>query len=129
MAIETVTPYNEMNPLASYIYECSCGERYRSIAYAKSCRKCRNYCVFGYCTHVVDLTTNEVVAGKEPTEEEYKEASAAAQERWEEERRQFEEMLQREEDEYVSMRLEEAKRSKEDEEDELYNIQDKMMGV
>lgn len=59
-----------------FCFECSCGEVFRTPEAAKSCRKCRSYCVFGYCTHVVDVRTNEVVLGQEPTEEEYEAARA-----------------------------------------------------
>ena len=50
-----------------YRYECACGEIFKSISAAGSCRKCRNYCIFGYCTHVTDIETGEVVAGTAPT--------------------------------------------------------------
>ncbi len=50
-----------------YRYECACGEIFKSIDAAQSCKKCRNYCIFGYCTHVTDIDTGEVVAGKAPT--------------------------------------------------------------
>ena len=58
-----------------YPFECACGENFRMVHHARHCRKCRNYCVFGYCTHVTDLTTGQVVWGKEPTEEEYEAAA------------------------------------------------------
>ncbi len=53
-----------------YVFECSCGELYSSVDAAASCRKCRSYCVFGYCTHVVDIRTREVVWGEKPSAEE-----------------------------------------------------------
>ena len=65
-----------------YVYECSCGELYNSVYAADTCRKCRNYCVFGYCTHVVDIRTGEVVAGEEPTAEAYAEAQKRAEAEW-----------------------------------------------
>ena len=77
-----------------FCFECSCGELYSSVAAAASCRKCRNYCVFGWCTHVTDLRTGEVVWGEEPSQEEYAEARAAAEAKWEEER-EYLDMLER----------------------------------
>jgi len=79
---------------SEYVYECSCGERYRMAAAALCCRKCRNYCVFGRCTHVVDTTTGEVVAGTEPTAAEYEEARVLAEARWAEEKAEYQLRLQ-----------------------------------
>ena len=115
-----------------YAYECSCGEHYNSVHAAYTCRKCRNYCVFGHCTHVVDLRTGEVVAGQEPTEAEYAEAKAEAEARWEAERKEFEierQMWDQEGphwDAHVA-RLKEIER--EAAEDLLWDIQDQMSGV
>ena len=118
-----------------YAYECSCGELYNSIHAAYNCRKCRNYCVFGHCTHVVDLRTGEVVAGKEPTEAEYAEAKAEADARWEEERAERELQLQmwRQEGELyeAEMARQEAERVCAEEEarlDALYELQDRISG-
>ena len=111
-----------------YFYECACGEMYSSIEAASFCRKCRNYCVFGYCTHVTDIRTDEVVAGKEPTREEYE----AAVIRCEEERI-------REEEEYKQWRAAEDAREAaeaaaieeariERAEQVIWDIQDNLMG-
>ena len=80
-------------PYAEYVYECSCGELYKMAAAALCCRKCRNYCVFGRCTHVVDITTGEVVAGTEPTAVEYEEARVLAEARWAEEHEEWQHQL------------------------------------
>lgn len=72
-----------------YRFECACGELFNCVAAASTCRKCRNYCVFGYCTHVVDICKDEVVAGTVPSEEEYQVARAAAEARWEEEKAEY----------------------------------------
>jgi len=85
-AATTVLPFDDF---AEYIYECACGELYKMAAAALCCRKCRNYCVFGHCTHVVDITTGEVVAGTEPTAAEYEEAQALAEARWAEEKADY----------------------------------------
>ena len=73
-----------------YPYECACGEMYKSIAAAACCRKCRNYCIFGYCTHVTDVRDGKVVAGRKPTREEYD--AALAEHELEEARRREEEL-------------------------------------
>jgi len=73
-----------------YVYECSCGELYKMAAAALCCRKCRNYCAFGYCTHVVDIRDSSVVAGTVPTAEEEAEAQELAEARRAEEREEFE---------------------------------------
>ena len=78
-----------------FCFECSCGEHYNSVAAAASCRKCRNYCVFGWCTHVVDLRTGKVVWGEEPSQEEYEAQAEIARQKWEEER-EYLDMLDRE---------------------------------
>ena len=118
---------------AGYPYGCSCGEQYNSVHAAYTCRKCRNYCVFGYCTHVVDLRTGEVVAGEEPTEAEYAEATAAAEERWAEERAALELEIQmwRQEGELYEaemqrQREEDARRQAEEEEDILWDEQERL---
>ncbi len=130
-----VTDAGEFRPDAiadGYALECSCGELYRSVASAIHCRKCRNYCVFGYCTHVVDIRTGEVVAGKVPSQEEYRQAAMAAAARWEEERKEFEASIEMEsqsgpawEEHLVLTR----QQSEEEKEEELWDIQDTMMGV
>ena len=88
MAIETlsnpipkfshITGEGEYRPDAitdGYALECSCGELYRSVASAIHCRKCSSNSVFGYCTHVVDIRTMEVVAGQVPSQEAYRQAA------------------------------------------------------
>lgn len=44
-----------------FVYECSCGEQYRSIEHARHCRKCRTYTEEGYCTEVVDIRSESTV--------------------------------------------------------------------
>ena len=61
--------------LEGFHFECSCGERFRTVGAASRCRKCRVYTVFSYCTHVVDTRTEEVVWGKQPSVEEYEAAA------------------------------------------------------
>ena len=77
-----------------FCFECGCGEHYNSVAAAASCRKCRNYSVFGWCTHVTDLRNGEVVWGEEPSQEEYEAQAKFAQEQWELER-EYLDMLER----------------------------------
>ena len=90
-------------PVPSYIadsiaegfcFECSCGELYSSVTAAVGCRKCRSYCVFGYCTHVVDIRSGEVVWGEEPSKEAYEAQAEIARQKWEEER-EYLDMLDR----------------------------------
>ena len=103
-----------------YVYECSCGELYNSVYAADTCRKCRNYCVFGYCTHVVDIRTGEVVAGEEPTAEAYAEAQKRAEAEWAAEQKSIDNWLQ-------SVRNYEAHKQQqvvEQAEDIAYSIQD-----
>ena len=130
MAIETLATTPSFD---GYHFGCSCGEQYNSITAAYHCRKCRNYCVFGYWTHVVDLRTGEVVAGEEPTEAEYAEAAAAAEERWAEERAALELEMQmwRQEGELYEaemqrQREEAARRQAEEEEDILWDVQERL---
>ena len=77
-----------------FCFECSCGELYSSVTAAAGCRKCRSYCVFGYCTHVVDIRSGEVVWGEEPSKEEYEAQAEIARQKWEEER-EYLDMLDR----------------------------------
>ena len=44
-----------------FFFECPCGERYRGVRGAVSCRKCRVYLESGHHRTVVDIRTNEVV--------------------------------------------------------------------
>lgn len=41
--------------IESYVYECSCGECYRTVEAARRCRKCWTYAPEGYCDEVVDF--------------------------------------------------------------------------
>jgi len=108
----------------TYSYECSCGERFKSADAAYHCRKCRNYCVFGYCTHVVDIRNDSVVRGEEPTAEQWKEATIRAEARWAEEA----EFIEFEKERHNQARAEwDAARERERvemAEDEMWDIQD-----
>ena len=108
----------------SYPYECSCGERFRTVHAAYHCRKCRNYCVFGYCTHVVDVRDNSVVRGEVPTAEQWRLATIEAEARWAEEA----ETIEFEKERHNQARAEwDAARERERaeiEEDLLWDIQD-----
>ena len=130
MAIETLTTASSFD---GYHFGCSCGEQYNSITAAYHCRKCRNYCVFGYCTHVVDLRTGEVVAGEEPSQEEYAAKVAEMEPIWAEERRQLQLEMQmwRQEGELYEaemqrQREEAARRQAEEEEDILWDVQERL---
>ncbi|MEC8482511.1 MAG: hypothetical protein VXY99_01720, partial [Pseudomonadota bacterium] len=91
MAIETLSSSTpSIIDLQGYHFECCCGEQFNNVDAASTCKKCRNYSVWGYTKYVIDLRTDEVVYGNFPTEEEYKAALACAELRWEEERRQWE---------------------------------------
>ena len=118
-----------------YVYECSCGELYNSVPAAASCRKCRNYCVFGYCTHVTDIRTDEVVAGEVPSAEEYAEAREAAEARWEEEKAEYAFQMAMYAQEGELYEKEMARQAEEAHvaalqlaEDIAYGIQDELMG-
>ena len=120
----------------AYPYECSCGERYSTVDAAYYCRKCRVYCVFGYCTHVVDVRDDSVVRGFKPSEERYAVAAASYEKRIEAERKEFEaEMLEMSARELAAhparAGLDAAmqQRAAEEEEDMMYAIQDDMSGV
>ena len=131
MTIATATP----DYLTGFHFECACGEQFRTVAAAATCRKCRNYCVFGYCTHVVDTRTMEVVWGTEPTAEEYDAQVAVMEPIWEEERQQLEwdRQMWAQEGELWDAE-QEARRELEMAavaaaiEDNLYDIQDALMG-
>jgi len=73
-----------------FVYECACGEMFRTIDHAATCRKCRNYTWAGYCTHVTDVRTGAVVDGRRPTEEEDRAAEAAYNARIAEEQAEWE---------------------------------------
>ncbi len=137
-AATTITPVATFITEAvadGYVYECSCGELYNAVSAAGSCRKCRNYCVFGYCTHVTDIRTGEVVAGTEPSAEEYAEARELAEARWEEERAEYalQMALYAQEGElYEKEMARQAEEAREAAarlaEDIAYDIQDELMG-
>ena len=124
-----VPSYRESAIADGFVFECSCGELYNDVNAAYSCRKCRNYCVFGYCTHVVDISTGNLVAGEVPDYEEYERARIYAEAKWAEERRMMDnwEEIQAEERkaEAAALRVavDEARM------DRLWEIQDRMMGV
>ena len=75
---------NETSSLSSYVinaiaagysFECPCGELLRSVAAARTCRKCRKYSNFGG-RYVLDAATGEVVYGTVPTLEEEQQVAA-----------------------------------------------------
>ena len=121
--------YRESAIADGFVFECSCGELYCDIDAAYSCRKCRNYCVFGYCTHVVNISTGDVVAGVVPDYEEYERARKYAEAKWAEERRLMDnwEEIQAEERRAAEAALKVA--AEEARMDRLWEIQDRMMGV
>ena len=135
----TITPvasYDADSIREGYVYECSCGERYNAVHAAATCRTCRVYCIFGWCTHVVDIRTNEVVWGEEPSAEEYEVAaleweSMRAIERKE---RELQEAMWSQEGELyeaeMARRAEAARvAAAELAEDQYWEIQDKLMEV
>ena len=129
-AILTPVPSFRESAIADgFVFECSCGELYCDVDAAYSCRKCRNYCVFGYCTHVVDISTGNVVAGEVPEYEEYERARKYAEAKWAEERRLMDnwEEIQAEERRAAEAALKVA--AEEERMDRLWEIQDRMMGV
>ena len=60
---------------AGYSFECPCGELLRSVAAARTCRKCRKYSYFPG-RYVINRETDELVYGTLPSDEEIKEAYA-----------------------------------------------------
>ncbi|MBT4187637.1 MAG: hypothetical protein HOE14_10550 [Gemmatimonadales bacterium] len=44
-----------------YHFECSCGESFRTVDSAISCRKCREYTPAGFCTQVTDRDQDDQV--------------------------------------------------------------------
>ena len=135
-AILTPVPsYREAAIADGYVYECSCGELYNHILAAQLCRKCRNYCVFGYCTHVTDIRINTVVAGEAPTFEEYEVARVAAEAQWAEEKAELDLYIQMREEAGPLYEAEMARQAGEAAEaarelafDRQYDIQDALMG-
>ena len=112
-------------------FECACGESFRMIHHARHCRKCRNYCVFGYCTHVTDLTTGQVVWGEEPTPEEYEAAAKQYETYAEMDRREMEMWEEADKERREAARAEwDAARQRERvemAEDQLWDIQDRWL--
>ena len=60
-----------------YRFECPCGELLRSVAAARTCRKCRKYSHFPG-RYVLDAATGEVVYGTLPSDAEVQTARARA---------------------------------------------------
>lgn len=130
------TAFFNANIADGYVYECSCGELYNQVEAAYSCRKCRNYCVFGYCTHVVDVRDGSVVAGEEPSVERYEEAAELKQAEWDAERAEYAlwMAMQLKEGEIYEAEIarlaEEAKRQEAIDKAYMeYAIQDSLMGI
>ena len=118
---------------SSYIFECCCGEQFSSACAASTCKKCRTYSVWGYTKYVTDLRTGETVYGAEPTEGEFEAALAEAEIRWAEERAEFElemQMWRQEGDLYETelqrQREEAARRQSEEEEDQMWDEQERL---
>ena len=133
--ITPVPAYRESAIADGFVFECSCGELYCDVDAAYSCRKCRNYCVFGYCTHVVDISTGDLVAGEVPDYEDYARARKYAEAKWAEERAELEEYVQLRNQEGPLYEAEMARIAKlaalvaaELAEDRAYATQDKLMG-
>ena len=135
MTIATLTPVASFRQSAivdGFKYECSCGELYSSIDAAYSCRKCRTYCVFGYCTHVVEISTGDVVAGEVPDVEDYERAEKAAEARWAEEKAALDlyaQMLAKEGDLYNAEIARQKTEAADRREEDLWALQDRMMGI
>ena len=134
----TVLPIPAVGPrqyaevgMSDYPYECSCGEQYQAIEYAVACRKCRVYSLGNRCLYVTDLRTDEMVWGQEPTAEELVEYTAEM-ERQAEETRDYIAMCEKTGPRYeriMAERAEEAaRRLAEERMDNLYLIQDGLMG-
>ena len=135
MAISNLPIYTNPNSIArGFVFECSCGERFKTISSASVCKKCRTYSIFGSTRYVVDLRTDEIVYGEEPTEEEIRQAEAEAEARWQAEQLELEreiQMWKKEgeiyEAEMEKQRQERLKLEAEQEEDRIWDIQDKLM--
>jgi hypothetical protein len=134
MAIETLSnTAPSIIDLQGYHFECCCGEQFNNVAAASTCKKCRNYSVWGYTKYVIDLRTGEVVWGTMPTDEEYAAQVARMEPIWEEERQQlqFEIQMWRQEGELYEaemqrQREEAARRQAEEEEDILWDEQERL---
>ena len=109
---------------SSYIFECSCGERFNSIQAATTCSKCRTYSFGNTCLYVENRETGVLVWGKYPTHEEAL--------RYEEEMDRQSKELSEQIDAWISEEKgpSEAQVLLENEEarlDSLYRVQDRMM--
>jgi len=114
---------------SSYIFECCCGERFNNVRAASVCKKCRNYSVWGYTKYVINTETDEVVDGEMPTDEEYKAQEALAEKRWAHEQATWQ---QEQDEEYRYWAAEQEAKAEaviEAEEDRLFELQDKMLGL
>lgn len=118
---------------AGYPFECCCGEHFSSAYAASTCKKCRTYSVWGYTKYVTDLRSGEIVYGEEPAEGEFEAALAEAEIRWAEEREELELEMQmwRQEGELYEaemqrQREEAEQRRAEEEEDILWDEQERL---
>ena len=118
---------------SSYIFECCCGERFNNVRAASTCKKCRNYSVWGYTKHVINTETGDVVHGSLPTTAEYEAQEALAEKQWAEEQAEWQQQQDEEYRYWEAAQKEKAetaaKAAVEAEEDHLYLLQDKMMGL
>ena len=115
LPIPTMGPrqYTEVAMSLEYPYECSCGEQYQAIEYAVACRKCRVYSLGNRCLYVTDLRSEEMERQAEETRD-YIAMCEEAGPRYER---------------IMAGRAEEAAlRSAEERMDNLYLIQDGLMG-
>ena len=118
--------------VVEYPYECSCGEQYREVEYAATCRKCRTYSLGGRCLYVTDERTGEIVWGRLPTQDEvaeYEDDAAAEREEWLNELAYLKGEGERYERLEAERRAAEAKAERELLEDILYLTQDELSGV
>ena len=117
--------------LTAYPYECSCGEQYRQVTYAVSCRKCRVYSMGGRCLYVHDTRTGELVYGRLPTAEEEVEY-VEEMEREAEETRDYIAMCEESGERYERIMAEQvaeaARLARVQAIDAMYAIQDELMG-
>jgi hypothetical protein len=135
MTINNLPTYTNPNSITrGFIFECSCGERFKTIQHAAWCKKCRTYSVWGTTKYVINIETDEVVYGEIPSDEEYQIASDEAEKRWEEERLELEKQTQMwlkegeiYEAEMEKQRQERLKVEAEQEEDRVWDVQDKLM--
>jgi len=127
-AIDKTNWNNPAHPdfLAGFYFECACGEQYREVQAAARCRKCRTYTYFGYCTHVTDTRTGEVVWGEEPTEEQEEQARVAHEQRMEQEREWLKEEEARWEAERQQYFLQKELEAAELAEDQMWDIQERL---